>query len=80
MKTPEEIREWLQKQKWYPQFVDNLKNQRESAPYEHILCGILKERTISSAFRWGFTPEGFYFWNYIENQFLKWYNEEETKC
>lgn len=77
MKTPEQIKEWLESQQWYPQFVENLKKQRESVPYEHILCGILKERTIGSAFKWRFTVEGFYFWKYIEDQFLEWYNKED---
>lgn len=66
MKTPEQIKEWLENQEWYPQFVANIISQN--------IKGI---STIGESFDWNRTPEGFSFWRRINKDFLRWYNKED---
>lgn len=70
MKTPEQISQWLQKQPWYPQFVENATK---------TLIGEYGASTFLLAFNWGETDEGREFWEKINGQFRRWYNEEEKQ-
>lgn len=70
MKTPEQIKEWLQKQEWYPLYKSNAGKEPG---------GRLGSRTISSAFYWKETPQGYAFWSKINGQFLLWYHKKEEE-
>lgn len=80
MKTPEQIREWLQKQEWYPKFVENLENDFLNGLHdyerEEILQGKWGIFTIYDAFEYSFTPEGTEYWANNDIEFIKWYFEE----
>lgn len=72
MKTPEQIKEYLQKQEWYPLFVENLlKSNFSKNVIMDFISGNYKEWTISAA-RMLFTENGKY-WKDIERKFLWWY-------
>lgn len=84
MKTPEQIKAWLEAQPWYEQFKNNTldpdinivnptKCEEDSA---RTLSGYHGDLTIVLSFRWFKTNEGYIFWANIDNQFCKWYNEE----
>ena len=84
MKTPEQIKAWLEAQPWYELFksytldedanpdtdVDGLKYNSEKT-----LSGIRGDSTIVFAFVWCRTNEGYDFWNNVNNQFYEWYDK-----
>lgn len=74
MKTQKQIKEWLEKQTWYEQYKTNLFRESDSSleSMEHLLgrAGLL---TISKAFCWGMTEEGFDFWNEVDEKFTDWF-------
>ncbi|MBO8472528.1 MAG: hypothetical protein IAB81_02730 [Bacteroidetes bacterium] len=80
MKTPEQIKEWLQKQEWYPQFVRNVKNDslNSEEDVQDYISGKMQEYTFAYSFSWYESPEGFDFWHEKEKQFFEWYDKEET--
>lgn len=75
MKTPEQIKEWLEKQEWYPQFVENMINLRET-PYDLILAGEEGFNTIISSFMWCLTSEGTDFWTKVDEKFRDWFEKD----
>ncbi len=75
MKTPEQIKAWLEAQPWYEQFKSRVLN--DSSPSEDkrkILNGELGEITIFWAFLW--PNNEIAIWENANRQFLEWYNEE----
>lgn len=77
MKTPKQIKKWLRSQRWYPQFVKNMKELRVTGLDYSILNGKWGQQTISAGFVWDMSPEGQDFWNDKDTQFLLWYHRKE---
>ena len=80
MKTPEQIKAWLEAQPWYEQFKSY--TLREDLNYDvkdikahsaKVLSGLNDDLTIAFAFVWDGTNEGYRFWDNIDTQFIKWY-------
>ena len=75
MKTPEQIKAWLEAQPWYEQF----KNRVLNSPYPmddkcRTLNGKDGKITIGGAFIWPYDEAEI--WNARNEDFEKWYNEE----
>ena len=78
MKTQEQIKEWLERQPWYEQYKTNLLQESDSSlELRECLLGQAGLLTISKAFCWGTTEEGFDFWNDVDSKFTKWLESEE---
>ena len=80
MKTPEQIKAWLEAQPWYEQFEINVIGNRFKTAKEisRTFSGEDGVITIAFAFSWQLTDEGFEFWKAIDEQFRNWYNEENS--
>ena len=84
MKTPEQIKAWLEAQPWYELFKSYTLDE-DANPHtdvdgfkydsEKTLSGIRGDSTIVSAFVWRRTNEGYDFWNNVNNQFYEWYDK-----
>lgn len=64
--------EWILKQPWLSQFVDNCIAYCNSP--EEILCllfGQVSDCTVTDAFNWSGTPEGGNFWSKIHDEILR---------
>lgn len=77
MKTPEQIKEWLQKQEWYPQFRLNTYYDNSVRTAEKVLSGDCLKGTMVLSFVWEKTKQGWDFWNKVNDEFEKWYNKED---
>lgn len=78
MKTPEQIKEWLERQPWYEQYKTNLFQQSDSSlESRECLSGQAGLHTISGAFCWQITEEGFDFWNDVDRKFMDWFEDVE---
>ena len=80
MKTPAQIRAWLESREWFPQFRKN------TVEYDYrtaeVLSGDRGEDTVRDAFCWVYAPEGLSFWQDRDEEFQEWYfsgndNKEE---
>lgn len=71
MKTAQQIKQYLEKQEWFPRFLKNLENP--IAERESSLNGLLGELTICFAFNWGDTKEGWSYWQTINERFQEWW-------
>lgn len=69
--------EWILKQPWLPQFIDNC-IARDTSPAEILsyLLGMESSNTVNSAFYWAGTPEGRYFWENIDEEMERASEEE----
>lgn len=77
MKTPEQIKAWLEAQPWYEQFKENVFNSDFSKlRKQKTLSGESGLDTIMGAFKWPGTPETLFFWEDVDKEFCKWYGEE----
>lgn len=82
MKTPEQIKAWLEAQPWYEQFKNYTLNpdmnpaKRLEIDSTDALSGDWRDLTILCAFNWLKTNEGYMFWVNIDSQFRKWCNDE----
>lgn len=77
MKTPEQIKAWMEAQPWYEQFKLNTVIGNYTIKYvQKVLSGIYGKSTIVLAFGWEDSDEKWKFWNDINNEFCKWYDEE----
>lgn len=77
MKTPEQIKAWLEAQPWYEQFKENVFNSDFSKlRKQKTLSGESGLDTITGAFKWLGTPETLFFWEDVDKEFCKWYGEE----
>ena len=78
MKTPKQIKAWLEAQPWYEQFEINVIGNRHKTAKEisRTFSGEDGVITIAFSFSWQLTDEGFEFWKTIDEQFRNWYNEE----
>lgn len=75
IKTPQEISEWLSKQKWARKFVRNMRaGGMTKQTARDILGGHYRAMTISSGFLWSNSPEGSEYWHRIHKNFIDWYN------
>ena len=61
-RRPEEIKEWLEKRRWYERFKTNVQSYLSPEEAEDLLSGQFDLDTICSAFMWEGTPEGIEFW------------------
>lgn len=69
--------EWILKQPWLPQFIDNC--IEVGNPPDAILSYLLGEEspdTVHGAFYWARTPEGRDFWNKINDEEIEVYEKE----
>lgn len=74
MKTPEQIKAW------YEQFKLNTVIGNYTIKYvQKVLSGIYGKSTIVLAFGWEDSDEKWKFWNDINNEFCKWYDEENPE-
>ena len=77
MKTPEQIKAWLEAQPWYEWFKENIESFRPNRNYTNkILNGGFGERTMEGRFLWSQSREGYCFWSAALREFLRWYHEE----
>lgn len=76
MKTPEQIRAWLESREWWPQFVKNTVDYDYLT--EEVLGGDRGEDTIIDAFGWFTAPEGPFFWQDRNREFKEWYFGENN--
>lgn len=85
MKTPEQIKAWLEAQPWYEQFKNytldknvNLIGNEEYLKLDSAmtLSGVKGVSTITGAFIWRLTKEGVGCWADINFIFNIWYHEE----
>ena len=78
MKTPEQIKAWMEAHPWYEQFEKNVFGSwfYTTKEIDRTLSGENGIKTIVLAFDWQVTNEGFGFWDNINDYFLEWYNEE----
>lgn len=76
MKTPEQIRAWLESREWWPQF------RRNTVEFDYrtaeVLSGDRGEDTILDAFCWVYAPEGLSFWTEKNWEFQKWYKANDN--
>lgn len=78
MKTSEQIKEWLERQLWYEQYKTNLFWENDSSLVSRkYLSGDEGGLTISKAFYWRDTEEGFDFWNDVNKKFVDWFKDKE---
>lgn len=72
--------EWILKQPWLSQFVDNCiaDNNSPKAILSYLL-GAQTVDTINKAFLWKNTPEGKAFWREIDDEIIEVYSEEDWK-
>ena len=78
-KTNAAVAKWLQKQEWYEAWLDNMRLQdflSEGRKHEYAL-GLYGEVTICDSIVWLMTPEGYDYWDEINQQFIRWYNGNE---
>lgn len=63
--------EWILKQPWLPQFVNNC-TAAYCSPNEILsyLLGADSPSTVNNAFYWARTPEGREFWNHINDEII----------
>lgn len=75
MKKPNEIAEYLKKQSWYDEFVDNVSKWHKATPnkIKDILNGYKGELTIQLGFLWSAYSNPKY-WQDIDDAFVEWYN------
>lgn len=84
MKTPEQIKAWLEAQPWYEQFKNNTLNSIANfcidieEDSKRTLSGERKDSTILNAFSWLRTNEGYLFWIKVDYMFRGWYYNDEN--
>ena len=79
MRTKEEIKNWLEKQPWFKNYVKNiylLRLQSDPSVMERFISGSKEEDTIGAAFIWDSTNEGYGFWACADKEFRNWYKGE----
>lgn len=77
MKTPEQIKAWLEAQPWYEQFKKNVEIHHYPFDINNFLKRKYGDFTIVRAFSWQYSNEGFEYWRGIDMEFTKWYNHDE---
>lgn len=79
MKTPEQIKEWLEDKPWYRQYEEHvLCNPHNTKDKLEFLSGMKGDMTFLFAFSWKESDEEFDFWHDINNQFQKWLHDDEN--
>lgn len=77
MKTPKQIRHWMQQQEWFESFkeqtIEYYKKQSLPEVAEKILNGESGSKTISGAFPWICSREGHSYWESKDQKFMTWY-------
>ena len=78
MKTKEQIARWLGKQPWFSTFSRRAFEGDCPMGVNAVLClhGHYLERTITDAFFWWQTPEGYIYWEHINNEFIRWFDND----
>ena len=81
MKTAEQIAEYLREQDWFSAYIDNLKRKDlkplAGGTYEDHISGRKGLCTISNAFYWTKTEQGNEFWSDIDDEFVKWWDNDQ---
>lgn len=83
MRTAKEIRQYLKCQPWYNNFKYYTKTSRcyywhDKSSSKKALRGYRYVDTISVAFSWRYTIEGFDVWDQRDMTFRKWYFKNEN--
>lgn len=80
MKTPEQIKKWLEDKPWYRKYKAHVLGKlcHSHKTKDEILSGMKGDMTFLLAFSWKESDEGFNFWNDINNQFQKWLHDDEN--
>lgn len=74
IKTPEQVSEWLRKQKWIRTFVRTMRATHQSKKAAtKILQGHYGPNTIAAGFCWVDSPQGQEYWHKIDQQLREWY-------
>lgn len=76
MKTPEQIRRWLESHKWYGSFMRQTIESVMPTNAGRVLLGELGRHTITAGFIFRNSDEGYEFWHKVDNQFKEWYEKE----
>lgn len=80
MKTPEEIRAYLESQEWFEDFKENCINWKGEEHFLNILNGDSKSLTIFTAFCWrDCLKRNEEFWEELDKSFREWYNTKTIK-
>ena len=81
MRTAKEIRQYLMQQRWYKDYVRNVKKHpyRTKESKKEVLRGDKKEDTILFAFSWYLTSQGVEYWTNVWDKFMKWYSKGGVK-
>lgn len=78
MKTPAEIKEYLEAHEWYNDFVKNTLNHNTSEEIiGNVFTGSYGKETISSAFLWDKGERGFDFWKNVHKRFSYWFDSDD---
>lgn len=78
MKTPAEIKEYLEAHEWYNDFVVNTLNLNKSQnDINKVFSGYYGKKTISSAFLWDKGERGFDFWKNVHKKFSYWFDSDD---
>lgn len=78
-RTAQEIKDYLQGKEWSRWYRDNLMDfqcRTDPSAVNTFLGGYERQETLRKAFIWRDTPEGFYFWQEMNRQFLDWYENK----
>lgn len=63
--------EWILKQPWLSQFIDNsIAASNSPKTILSYLLGAETDNTVNDAFHWMSTPEGGGFWNHIDDEII----------
>lgn len=70
--------EWILKQPWLPQFIDNcIEAGNPPDAILSYLLGIESANTVNDGFIWSHTPEGSLFWGKIDSEIEEAREEED---
>lgn len=79
MKTKKQIREWLEAQPWYEQWLENWKEQYPTTRDQTIFWKSLdgwEKNLILISFQWYARKPSFDFWNDVNKKYIKWFRSK----
>ena len=81
MRTAKEIRQYLIQQRWYKDYVRNVKKNLylTKKDKKEFLKGYQGDCTILYAFCWIETLQGSVYWSNVWDKFMKWYSKGKKK-
>lgn len=78
LKTPRQVRQWIKRQAWYSSFrmMVWMEEDRTLRDRLRTLGGYDGAMTITDAFDWGKTVQGFRHWSVVNDVFKEWFNSK----